>query len=214
MNRSSRRIALEHPTLIGADRGGIPNYRRTWARTGGPGSSPSSGSASCAHIDGARAGSDEIGAFEGVGIERIEFAGAEQGAAAEFAPGADDGGKTGDGADRHAAAAVALHAVVDADQGRSGRGVFEGELLDIGARDAGDAGDKLRRILLQGTLAQLIAAPRQYCDCGVIVVLQAVAPELMCIRPIARKRRRCTGRIRNSTNRSLSGQSCIYRDRC
>jgi hypothetical protein len=73
-------------------------------------------------------------------------------------PRAGEGGQHGDGARGCAAVVAALHAVVEADDGGRGGGVFAGEALDVGDGDAGPVrGDALGRIF-GDALAQLIEA--------------------------------------------------------
>ncbi len=86
------------------------------------------------------------------------------------APGAHDGGQTGDRAHGHAPAGVAVEAVVHADGGRVGPGVLAGERLDLGGGEA----RRLRRLLrgpLSGTLAKVVGADSVPLE--VVAVLQA-----------------------------------------
>ena len=92
-----------------------------------------------------------------------ELAGAEQRPAAGVPPVAGDGRQAGDGPHRHAAAAVALQAVVQADERRAAEqrrepGVLAGELLDVVDRQPGDVRHLRRRVLLQHALAELLRA--------------------------------------------------------
>ena len=90
------------------------------------------------HVDRARAGRDQVGPFEAVVVERVQLAGAEQRPAADVPPVADDRGQAGDGPHRHAAAAVPLQAVVQADAAPAAQSVrvLAGELLDVVDRQA------------------------------------------------------------------------------
>ena len=79
-------------------------------------------------------------------VAREEAAGVVAGAAASMAPIAGDTGDAGDGAHRHAAAAVALHAHGHADAGGARRGQALAERRDALFIDAGDGGDAGRRV--------------------------------------------------------------------
>ncbi len=108
------------------------------------------------------------------GVERVDLARAEQRSAADVAPGADHRGQTAERPHRHAAAAMALHAVVEPNQRWPNRAVLLCQPLDIGHREARDRSDALRRVF-PDALAQLGGAEAVARE--VIVILQAVAPE-------------------------------------
>ena len=79
-------------------------------------------------------------------VAREEATGVVAGAAAGMAPIAGDAGDTGDGAHRHAAAAVTLHAHGDADAGRPRRRQALAKGDDALFTDAGNGGDTGRRV--------------------------------------------------------------------
>src|SRR5205823_4184787 len=103
---------------------------------------------------GAGPGRREVGPGEAIHVEVVGAAGREQGTAPWVAPGADDRGQAGDRAHGHPAAAVALEAVVEPDQGGVRRGVAPGQLLDGRDLDAGDRGDAGGRVVVEHATAE------------------------------------------------------------
>ncbi|MDT4834220.1 hypothetical protein FQZ97_678540 [compost metagenome] len=130
-----------------------------------------------AHVDGARlAPGQQVGALQRGAVDRVVARAAEQQAARAVAPGADQRRQAGDGARRVAAAAHALHAVVQADRGRLGRAVGLGQRDDLCLGNAADLG-RTRRRPLQRALAQLLPAQRVVGD--VVVVEPVVHDEFV-----------------------------------
>ena len=89
----------------------------------------------------------EIGALEGVGVDLKAAGGGERDAATEMIEGAGERGETDDGLDGAATAFAALDAVVDANDGGLGAGIFAGEVHDVAGRDASELGDLGRRVV-------------------------------------------------------------------
>ena len=126
---------------------------------GQPRSVQAEGVAEAVHVDRARdAALLQVGPLQAGRLQLAQLpARAELDAAAALAPRPDQRRQTGDVAHRHAAAVMALHAVVDADRGRPRRRVFARQPADAFGRDAGDLGGPLRGPLLH-PLRQLLEA--------------------------------------------------------
>ena len=129
------------------------------------------------HVDRPGAWRNQVGAFEGVAVPGHQFAGAQHRAAARMTPGSDDRGQADDRPHRHAAAAMALHAVVGANQGRAaafghGAGVFMGQFLNIGDGDAGDACHRRRGVFVANPRLQFLRAEAVAFE--IVLVLQTV----------------------------------------
>ena len=118
-------------------------------------------------VDDARARLDEVRPADAVEARR-EFPDRHlRGAAAHVPPGADQGRKAGDRADRLAAAAASFDRHALANGGWLGRRIFARQLLDVGHRDAGDLGNAFGRIV-RGARLQLLEAERVFLDVIVI----------------------------------------------
>ena len=135
------------------------------------------GVADGAHVDGARAALAQqvrhlqSGALRGQGAR-----GGQQQAAGTVAPGAHQGRQAGDGAHGIAAAARALHAVVQADGGGRGGAIVARQLADLLHGQAADLGRALGRPL-QGAGLEFLPAQRVARD--VVMVQPAVRDQLV-----------------------------------
>ena len=114
-------------------------------------------------VDNTGAGPDHVGAVQPVPVDRERPQRKLQQAAADVAPGADEGRQAGDRADGLAAAGVPLDGDPDADRRRRGGGVLGGQGDDVVDRDAGDLRRPLRRVLLH-PLDELVVADRVVLD--------------------------------------------------
>ena len=100
-----------------------------------------------AHVDRARlSGAEQVGALQRAAIDREPARRRQQQAAGAMPPGADEAGQDRDQAHRVAAAANALHAVVEADRCRSGRAVVTREAQHLFDPDTGKRVDTGRTI--------------------------------------------------------------------
>ena len=126
------------------------------------------------HVDGARVVPDEVRPLQGVHVDAVGAGRGEQRAARRIAPRADEGRQAGHCTHRHAAAGVALHAVVEADDGGFGSAVLACEADDAYLIETGDAGDFRRGIVLYPR-HQAIEAERVFFD--VVVVKQIFVDE-------------------------------------
>src|SRR5690606_11542671 len=107
------------------------------------------------HVEGPRpAITEQVGPLEPAQVEHEAARARQLQPASALAPRADQRGQAGDVADRHAAAAVALEPIVDADRGRAHGRVLAPEADDPRRRDAGDRLDPRWRPLARA-LAQL-----------------------------------------------------------
>ena len=149
--------ARDHPLLVGGD-GGRVAVVDVEGPDGRAGQLAGEGLGELVHVDRAGAGGREVGAGEAIDGEVVGAARGEQDPAAGMAPGADDRGQAGDRPHGHAAAVVALEAVVEADQRGLLAGVAAGERRDGRDVDPRDRGHALGGVLLQDAAAERAGA--------------------------------------------------------
>ena len=133
------------------------------------------------HINGAcqaadGAGLGQVRALQGRAVPLKSAAGGKLESAAVMLPRAGERGQHGDGARGGSSVVAALHAVVDANDGRRGRGVIVGEALDIGDGNAGQ-GRNVVGWVVRDAFAELIEAAGPAGD--VVLIVEAVADDDM-----------------------------------
>ena len=108
------------------------------------------------HIDRASPRRRQIGALQPRHIQRKATAGGQQHAARSFPPTAEHRRQTCHRANCHAAAAMPLHAVVDANHTRPNRGQFRREPLDCRRVQTGDSTDAIEPVIRHDSFAKLL----------------------------------------------------------
>ncbi len=132
------------------------------------------GVADAGHVDRARLVPDQVGPLQRLAVDRIRAARRQQRATGRVAPCADQCGQARRGAHCHAAASVALHAVVETNGGGANGAVVARELHDGACLESCDLRDALRRIF-GCALLERVEAKRVARD--VVVVEQVLGNE-------------------------------------
>ena len=125
-------------------------------------------------VDAARPVRDQIGSLQRGVVHAVVIAGGQQHAPRGIAPVPGKRRQAGDGAHRHAAAGVPLHAVIEPDRRRARAGVLARQRNDFVAGQTADRRRLLRRIVLHPRL-QLRKAERMAPD--VIVIAEPLADD-------------------------------------